>query len=54
MDVNIQDEKNATSLHYACSKGYAARVKSLLELGGNPNIIDNAVCTLLLFFHIST
>lgn len=41
--MNQKDEKNATSLHFACTKGIAELVKSLLALGANPNVADAGV-----------
>ena len=38
IDVNLQDESGCTLLHYAAMEGKAGMAKSLLSVGGSPNI----------------
>lgn len=39
-DVNILNDQNRSSLHYACSKGLSNIVKLLIEYGANVHIAD--------------
>lgn len=48
VDVEQRDEKNATNLHYACTKGLHDLVKPLLELGANPNLVDAGVLFIII------
>ena len=40
-DVNMQDEKGRTALHYMAKTEYPECIESLLELGADPFITDN-------------
>lgn len=40
-DVNMQDEKGQTALHYMAKTEYPECIESLLELGADPFITDN-------------
>lgn len=39
-DVNLVNDQNRSSLHYACSKGLSNIVKLLIEYGANVHIAD--------------